>query len=221
MFKLVLEKAEKPEIKLRTSAGSWKKQESSRKASISALLTMPKPLTVYHNKLWKILKEMGTPDHLTCLLRNLYAGQETTVRTGHGTTDCFQIRKGVHQGCISSPCLFNLYAEYIMRNAGLEETQAGIKIARRNLNNLRYADDTTLMAESEEELKSLLMKVKEESEKPGLKPNIQQPKIMGSGPIISWQIDGEKMETVTDFTFFDSKIPADSDCSHKIKILAP
>ena len=162
MFKLVLEKAEKPEIKLPTSTGSWKKQESSRKTSISALLTMPKPLTVDHNKLWKILKEMGIPDHLTCLLGNLYAGQEATVRTGHGTTDWFQIGKGVRQGCILSPCLFNFYAEYIMRNAGLEETQAGIKIAGRNINHLRYADDTTLMAESEEELKSLLMKVKEE-----------------------------------------------------------
>uniref|UniRef100_A0A4W2CGT2 RNA-directed DNA polymerase n=1 Tax=Bos indicus x Bos taurus TaxID=30522 RepID=A0A4W2CGT2_BOBOX len=137
---------------------------------------------VDHNKLWKILKEMGIPDHLTCLLRNLYAGQEATVRTGHGTTDWFQIGKGVHQGCILSPYLFNLYAEYIMRNAGLEETQAGIKIAGRNINNLRYADDTTLMAESEEELKSLLMKVKE-SEKVGLKPNIQKTKIMASGPI--------------------------------------
>src|SRR5574342_364675 len=153
MFKLVLEKAEEPEIKLPTSAGSSKKQESSRKTSISALLTMPKPLTVDHNKLWKILKEMGIPDHLTCLLRNLYADQEARVRTGHGTTDWFQIGKGVHQGCILSPCLFNLYAEYIMRNAGLDEAHVGIKIAGRNINNLRYADDTTLMAESEEELK--------------------------------------------------------------------
>ena len=152
MFKLVLKKAEEPEIKLPTSAGSWKKQESSRRTSISALLTMPKPLTVDHNKLWKILKEMGIPDHLTCLLRNLYAGQEATVRTGHGTTDCFQIGKGVHQGYILSPCLFNLYAGYIMRNAGLEEAQARIKIAGRNINHLRYADNTTLMAESEEEL---------------------------------------------------------------------
>ena len=152
-----------------------------------------------HNKLWKILKEMGIPDHLTCLLRNLYAGQEATVRTGHGTTDWFQIGKGVSQGCILSPCLFNLYAEYIMRNAGLEEAQAGIKIAGRNINNLRYTDDTTLMAESKEELKSLLMKVKEESEKVGLKLNIQKMKIMASGPITSWQIDGE---TVSDFIFF-------------------
>ena len=152
MFKLVLEKAEEPEIKLPTSAGSSKKQGSSRKTSISALLTMLKPLTVCITINWKILKEMGIPDHLICLLRNLYAGQEETVRTGHETTDCFQIGKGVRQGCILSPCLFNLYAEYIMRNARLEETQAGIKIARRNINNLRYADDTTLMAESEEDV---------------------------------------------------------------------
>ena len=142
---------------------------------------------VDHNKLWKILKEMGIPDHLICLLKNLYAGQEATVRTGHGITDWFQIGKGVRQGCILSPGLFNLYAEHIMRNAGLEEAQAGIKIARRNSNNLRYADNTTIMGESEEELKSLLMKVKEESEKVGLKLNIQKTKIMASGPIISWQ----------------------------------
>ena len=140
---------------------------------------------VAHNKLWKILREMGIPDHLTCLLINLYAGQEATVRTGHGTTDCFQIGKGVCQGCILSPCFFNLHAEYIMRNAGLEEAQAGIKFAGRNINYLRYADDTTLMAESEEELKSLLVKMKEESEKVGLKLNIQKTKIMASGPITS------------------------------------
>ena len=144
-----------------TSAGSSKKQESSRKTSISALMTVPKSLTVWIKITWKILKEMGIPDHLTHLLRNLYAGQEATVRTGHGTIYWFQIGKGVCQGCILSPCLLNLYAEYIMRNAGLEEAQAGIKIAGRNINNLRYADDTTLKAESEEELKSLLMKVKE------------------------------------------------------------
>ena len=164
MFKLDLEKAEEPEIKLPTSAGSWKKQGSSRKTSISALLTMPKPLTVWITTNWKILKEMGIPDHLTCLLGNLYAGQEATVRTGHGTIDWFQIGKGVRQGCILSPCLFNFCAEYIIRNTGLEEAQAGIKIARRNINNLRYANDTTLMAEREEELKSLLLKVKEQSE---------------------------------------------------------
>ena len=148
-------------------------------------------LTVWITTNWKILKEMGIPDHLTCLLRNLYAGQEAPVRTGHGTTDWFQIRKGVLQGCILSPCLFNLYAEYIMRNAGLNEAQAGMKTARRNINNLRYADDTAFMAESEE-LKSLLMKVKEESEKVGLKLNIQKTKIMAPGPITSWQIDGKQ-----------------------------
>ena len=145
---------------------------------------------------------MGTPDHLTCLLKNLYAGEEVTVRTGRGTTDWFQIRKGVHQGCILSPCLFNLYAEYIMKNAGLEEAQAGVKIARRNTNNLRYADNITLMAENEEELKSLLMKVKEENEKAGLKLNTQKMKIMATSPITSWQIDGETMETVRDLIFF-------------------
>ena len=145
---------------------------------------------VDHNKLWKILKEMGLPDHITCLLRDLYAGQEATVRIGHGTTDWFQIRKGVGQGCMLSPCLFNLYAQYFMRNTGLEEEQAGIKIAWRNINNLRYAGDTTLTVESEEELRSLLMKVKEESEKVGLKLNIQKTEIMASGPIVPWQIDG-------------------------------
>jgi len=170
---------------------------------------------VDHNKL-EIFQEMGIPDHLICLLRNLYAGQEATVRTGHGTTDWFQIGKGVRQGCILSPCLFNLYAEYIMRNAGLEEAQAGIKTARRNINNLRYADDTTFMAESEEEVKSLLMRVKEESEKVGLKLNIQKTKIMASGPITSWQNDGETVEAVSDFIFLGSKITAD-DCSHEIK----
>ena len=151
---------------------------------------------VDQNKLWKILKEMGIPDYLTCLLRNLYVGQEATVRTGHGTKDWFQTGKGVHQGCILSPCLFNLYAEYIMRNAVLYEAQAGIKIAGRNINNFRYADDTTLMAESKEELKSLLMKVKEESEKVGLKLNIQKTNILAFGPIPSWQIDRETVETV-------------------------
>ena len=162
-------------------------------------------LCLDNNKLWIILREMGTPDYLTCLLRNLYAGQEATVRTGHGTTDWFQIGKRVCQGCILSPCLFNFYAEYIMRNAGLEEAQAGIKIARRNINNLRYAGDTTVMAESEEELKSLWMKVKEESKKFGLKLNIQKMKIMASGSIISWEIDGETVETVSDFIFWVPK----------------
>ena len=160
---------------------------------------------------------MGVPDHLTCLLRNLYAGQEATVRTVHGTTDWFQIGKGVCQGCILSLYLFNLYAEYIMRSAGLDEAQAGIKIARRNINNFRYTDDTTLMAEREEELKSLLMKLKEENEEAGLKLNIQKTKIMASGPITSWEIDGETVETVADFIFLGSKITADGDCSHEIK----
>ena len=169
-----------------------------------------------HNKLWKILKQIGVPDHLTCLLRNLYAAQEETVRTGHGTTNWFQIGKGVHQGCILSPCLFNLYVEYILRNVGLEEAQAGNKITRRNINNLRYADDTTLMAESEE-LKGLLMKVIEESEKVGLKLNIQKTKIMASDPITSWQVDGETVETVADFIFLGSKITADGNCTHEIK----
>ena len=212
MFKLLLEKAQEPETKLPTYAGSSKKQESSRKTSISALLTMPKPLTVDHNKLWKILKEMGIPDHLTCSLRNLYAGQEATVRTGHGTADWFQIGQGVRQGCILSPCLFNFYAEYIMRNTGLEEAQAGIKTAGRTTNNVRCVDDTTLMAESEEELKSLLMKVKVESEKVGLGLNIQKTKIMASGPITSWEIDGETVETVSDFILGGSQITADGDC---------
>ena len=155
---------------------------------------------------------MGIPDHLTCLLRNLYVGQEATVRTGHGTADWFQRGKGVCQGCILSPCLFNLYAEYIMRNTGLDEAQVGIKIAGRNINNLRYADDTTLMAEREEELKSLLMKAKEENEKVGLKLNIQKTKIMASGPITSWEID---REIVSDFIFLGSKITADGDCGHE------
>ena len=174
MFKLVLEKAEELQIKLPTSAGSSKKKESSRKTSISALLTIKDFDCVGHTQLWKILQEMGIPDHLTCLLRNLYAGQEGTVNNGHGKTDWFQIGKG----CILSPCLFNLYAEY----TGLQETQAGIKIAAINISNLRYADDTTLRAESEEELKSLLMKVKVESEKVGLKLNMQKMKIMASVP---------------------------------------
>ena len=152
---------------------------------------------------------MGIPDHLTCLLRNLYAGQEATVKTGYGIMDWFKIGKGVRQGCILSSCLFNFYAEYIMKNARLEKTQTGIKVARRNINNLRYADDTTLMAESEEELKSLLMKVKEESEKAGLKLNIQKTKIMVSCLITSWQTDKETMETVTDFVFLGSQITAD------------
>ena len=164
--------------------------------------------------MWKIPQEMGIPEHLTCLLRNLYVGQEATVRTGHGT-DWFQIG-GVCQGCIVSPCLFNLYAEYIIQNARLDEAQAGVKTARRNINNLRYADNTTLMGENEE-LKSLLMKVKEENENVGLSLNIQKTKILASGPITSWQIDGETMEIVTDFIFMGSKFIADGDCSHEIK----
>ena len=159
-------------------------------------------------------EEMGISDHLTCILRNLYAGQEAIVRTGHETTDWFQIGRGVCQGCILSPCLFNLHAEYIMRHAGLEEVQAGSKIAGRNINNFRYADDTSLMAKIEEELKSLLLKMKEESEKVGLKLNIQKTKIMASGPITSWEMDGE---TVSDLVFLGSKITADGDCSHEIK----
>ena len=159
---------------------------------------------------------MGIPDHLTCLMRNLYAGQESTLRTGYGTKDWFQIGKAVCQGCILSSCLFNLHAEYIMRNVGLDETQARIKIIRRNINNFRYADDPTLMAESEE-LNGLLMKLKEENEKAGLKLNIKKTKIMTSNPIISWQIDGETMETVEDFILGGSKITADEDCSHEIK----
>ena len=183
MFKLDLEKAEESEIK---TVGSSKKQESSRKTSTSALLTTPKPLMCGSQQIVENSKEMRILDHLSCLLRYLYAGQEAAVGTRHGTMDWFQIRKGVRQGCIFSPCLFNFYAEYIIWNARLDEAQAGIKIGGRNINNLRYADDTTLMAESEEELKSLLMKVKEESEKSGLKLNIQKTKIMAPGPITSW-----------------------------------
>ena len=201
MSKLDLEKTEEPEIKLPTSAGSLKKREFQKNIHFCFIDYAKVFDYLDHNKLWKILQEMGIPDHLTCLLRNLYAGQEATVRTAHGTTDWFQIRKEVHQVCILSPCLFNLYAEYIMRNAGLDEAKAVFKIAGRNINNLKYADDTTLMAESEEELKSLLMKMKEESEKVGLKLNIQKTKIMASGPITAWEIDGETVETVADFAF--------------------
>ena len=183
MFKLDLEKTEEPEIKLPTMAGSSKGRELQKNIYFCFIDYTKAFDCVDHNKLWKILQEKGIPDHLTCLLRNLYAGQEATVRNKHGTTDWFQIGKGVCQGSILSPCSFNLYAEYIMRNAGLVEAQAGIKTAGRNINNFRYADDTTLMAESEEELKSLLMKVKEESEKVGLKLNIQKTKIMASGLI--------------------------------------
>ena len=213
VFKLVLEKAEEPEIKLPTSAGSSKKQKSSRKTSISALLTMPKPLNVWITtncgKFWKRWEYQTT----------LPASWEMCmqVKKQQLELDMSQIRKGIRQSCILSPCLFNLYAEYIMWNAGLDEAQAGIKIARRNINNLRYADDTTLMTESEEELKSLLMKVKEESEKVGLKLNIWKTKIIASGPITSWQIDGETMETVIDFIFGGSKITSDGNCTLEIK----
>ena len=219
MFKLGLEKAEEPEIKPEINI-PWiiEKAREFQKNIYFCLIDYAKGFDcLNHNKLWKILKELEVPDHLTCLLSHLYAGQEATVKSGHGTTDWFQIGKGVHHGCMLSPCLFNLYAEYIMRNAGLEEAQAGIKIAGRNINNLRYAYDTILMAESEEKLKSLLMKVKEESEKVGLKLNIWKSKIMASGPITSWQIDGETLETVADFTFLGSRITAGSECSHEIK----
>ena len=178
---------------------------------------MPKPLTVWITTNWEILKEMGIPDHLTCLLKNLYTGQEATVRSRHGTMDWFQIGKGVCQGCILSPCLFKFYAEYIMQNPGLDEAQAGVKIAGRNINILRYANDTTLKAEIKQDLKNLLIKVKEESEKNWLKLNIQNTKIITPGAITLWQLDGEKMETVRGFIFFDSKITADGDCSHGIK----
>ena len=213
MFKLDLEKAEEPEFKLPTSTEAREFQKNIYFCFIDYAKAFD---CVDHNKLWKILQEIGIPDHLTCLLRNLYAGQEATVRTGHVTTYWFQIGKGVCQGCLLSSCLFNLYAEYIMQNARLDETQDGIKIAGRSINSLRYADDTTLMAESKE-LESLLMKVKEESEKFVLKFNIQKTKIMASGPITSWQIDGETIETVTDFIFLGSKTTANGDCSHEIK----
>ena len=218
MFKLDSEKVEEPEIKLPTSVGSEKAREFQKKIYFCFIDYAKTFDCVDPNKLWKILQEIGIPDHLTCLLRNLYAGQEATVITEHGTIDWFQIGKGAYcQGCILSPCLLNLHAEYIMRNARLDEAQGGIKIAGRNINNLRYADDTTLMAESKEELRRLLVKVKEESEKAGLKYNIQKTKIIASGPITSWQIDGETMETMRDFIFLGSKITADGGCSHEIK----
>ena len=160
---------------------------------------------------------MGMPDHHTCLLRNLYAGQEATVRTPYGTTDWFKIEKGVRQGCLLSPCSFNLYSEHNMRNARLDELEAGIKTGRGNINNLRYADDTTLMAESKAELKNLLKRVKEESAKSSLKLNIKKTKIMASSPITSWQIEGEKVEVLTDFLFLGSKITVDGDCGHEIR----
>ena len=218
MVKLVLEKGRGTRDQIANIRWIMEKAREFQKNIYFCFLDYAKAFDcVDHNKLWKLLKEIGIPDHLPCLLRNLYAGQEAAVRTGHGTADWFQIGKGVHQGCILSHSLFNFYAEYIIRNAGLEEAQAGIKIAKRNINNLRYADDTILMAESEEELKSLLMKVKEESKKVGLKFNIQKMKIMASGPITSWEIDGETVETVSDFILGGSKITTDGDCSHEIK----
>ena len=192
MLKLDLEKAEEPESNCQHPLDHQKSKRVPEKHQLLLYHYAKAFDCVDHNKLWKILKEVGIPDNLTCFLRNLYADQEATIRTGHGTTDWFQIEKGVHQGCILSPWLFNLYTEYITKNAGLDEAQTGIKIAWRKINNLRYADDTTLMAESEEELKSLLLKVKEESEKVGLKLNIQKTKVMASGPITSWQIDGKQ-----------------------------
>ena len=210
MFKLVLEKAEEPEI---NTCWIIKKARKFQKNIYFCFNDYAKAFDcVDHNQLWKILLEMGISDHLTCLLRNLHADQEGTVRTGHGTTDWFQIGKGICQGCILSPCLFNLYAEYILQNARLDEAQAGIKIVGRNINNIRYADNTTLTAECKEELKSLLMKVKEESEKAGLKSTFKKMKIMASSPITSWQIDGE---TVADLTFWCCKITADGDCSRE------
>ena len=216
MFNLNLEKAEEPEIKLPTSIGSLRKQENSRKTSTYFwFIDYAKAFDcVDHNKLWTILQEMGTTDHLTRPLRNLYAGQEVTVRTGHGTTDWFQIRKGIFQGCILSSSLFNLYAENVMRNIELDEVQARIKIARRNINNLRYADDTTLMAESEE-LKSLLMKVKEENEKIDLKLNIQKTKIMVSSLITSWKwVNNWNSDRLY---FLGLQNHCNGDCSHEIK----
>ena len=224
MFKLDLEKVEEPEVKLPTTIGSHEKQEKSRKTSTSASLTTLKPLT-----LWITINVENSstdgksrPPYLPS--DKPVEAQEATVRTEHGTTDWFQIGKGVCQGYILSPCLFNLYAEDIMWNTGLDEAQAGIKIAGRNINNLRYANDTTLMAESEEELKNLLMKVKEGSEKAGLKLNIQKTKIIASGPITSWQIYADTVETGTDFIFFkikSSKITMGGDCSHEIKRCLP
>ena len=202
MYKLDLDKAEELEIKLPTSIGSWKKQEKSRKTSTSASLTMLTPLTVWiPTNCGKFLKRWEYWTIVTCFLRNLYAEQEATVRTRHGTTDWFKIGKGVRQACILSTCLFNLYSEYFKQNARLDESQAGIKIARRNISNLKYADGTTLMAESKEELKSLLMKVKEEGVKPGLNLNIQKTKILTSGSITFWQIDGGKKGNCGRFYF--------------------
>ena len=207
LFKLVLEKAEEPD-QIANIHWITKKAREFQKNIYFCFIGYDKAFdfVVWITANCGILKEMGILDHLTCLLRNLYTGQEATVRTGHGTTDWFQIGKGVHQGCILSPCLFNFYSEYVMRNPGLDEAPAGIKIAGRNINNLRYADDTTFMAKSEEELKSLLMKVKEKSEKVGLKLTIQKTTIMASGPTTSWETDGETDgEMVSDFIFWAPK----------------
>ena len=215
MFKLDLQKAEEPEIKFPTSIGSLEKAREILKKIYFCFIDYANDFDgVDHNKLWKLLKDMGMPDHLIYLLRHLYAGQETTVRTGK--TDWFQIRKGVCKSSILSSNLFNFYAKYIIRNVRMDEAQAEINIAGRSINNLRYAFDTTPMAKSEEELKSLLIKVKEESEKVGLKFNIQKMKIMASGPITSWEIDGETIEIVRDFLFGGSKITSDGECSHEI-----
>ena len=212
MFKLELEKASRTRGQIANICWIIKKAREFQKNIYFCFIDYAKGFDCLgHNKLWKILQEMGIPDHLTYLLRNMCAGQEATVRTGHGTTDCFQIVKGLCQRCILSPCLFNLFEENVMRNAGLAEAQARIKITRRNINNLRYANDITLMAESEEELKSLLTKVEEQSEKVELKHNIQKIKIMAFGPIISWQVDGETIETVIDFIFGGFKMTADGD----------
>ena len=218
IFNLGLEEAEKREIKLPTSTGSSKRQENLKKKIYFYFTDYAKVFDcVDHNKLWKILKEMRILDHLTCLLKNLYAGQEAIVRTRHGTMDWFNNGKGVHQGCILSPCLFSLYAEYIMRSARLDKAQAGMQIDGRNTNNLRYADDTSLIRENEEELKSLLMKVKEDTEKSGLKLNIQRIKIMASGRITSWHTNGKQWRQWQTFIFLSSKITADGNCSHEIK----
>ena len=216
MFRLVLEKAKEPEIKLPTSAGSSEKREFQKNIYFCFIDYAKAFDYVDHNKPWKILRNGNTrPPDLP--LEKLVAGQEATVRTGHGTTDWFQIGKGVHQGCILSPCLFNLYAEYIMRNAGLDEAQAGIKIAGRNIHNLRYADDTTLIRKWRRTKEPLDEREKEESGKVGLKLNIQKTKIMASGPITSWQIDRETVETMADYICGGSRITAGADCSHEIK----
>ena len=216
MFKLDLEKAEEQKINCPHPLDHEKAHKFQKSIHFCCIEYTKAFDCVDHNKLQK-LQEMGIPDHLTCLLRNLYAGQEATVRTGHRTMDWFQIGKGERQGCILSTCLFNLYSEDIMQSAGMDEAQTEIKIAGKNINNLRYADDTISIAEIEEELKSLLMKVKDESEKADLKFDIQKTEIMSSSPITSWQIDGETMGAVTDFIFLHSKITAEGDCSHEIK----